>query len=144
MTNYCGKWIKHCGWYPDKKIRLWNRQKGSWGGADPHDRVVMEKNSSTYHIRGDLFHYSYPSIKDNITQINRFSDIAAAAAYKKGKKAHMVTDIILNPPATFIKKYFVKFGILDGFYGFVISVLSAFARFAKYIKLHDLNIHNKP
>jgi glycosyltransferase involved in cell wall biosynthesis len=144
LTSYCGQWIKHCGWYPDKKIRLWHRKKGRWKGVNPHDRLIMENNSVIHHLKGDLLHYSYPSIKDNIAQINRFSDIAATAAYKKGKKAHMITDIILNPPATFMKKYIIQLGILDGFYGFVISVLSAFARFAKYVKLHDLNIQNKP
>ena len=42
-TNYCGKWIRHSGWYPDTKLRLWNRTKGRWGGVNPHDRVTMEE-----------------------------------------------------------------------------------------------------
>ena len=139
LTNYCGKWIRYCGWYPDRKLRLWDRRKGSWGGVNPHDRVMMGRNSSVTHLVGDLFHYSYDSIGDNISQINKFSDIAARAAYEKGRNSNFLLDICLNPPFTFLKKYFIKLGILDGYYGFVISIISAFGKFLKYVKLRELN-----
>jgi glycosyltransferase involved in cell wall biosynthesis len=139
MTNYCGKWIRHCGWYPDKKIRLWDRRKGSWGGVNPHDKVIMEKNSSVKGLSGDLLHYSYYTIRENISQINNFSDIAAQAAYKMGEKANVVLDIVLNPIFTFLKKYFLKLGLLDGYYGLVISINSAYFRFLKYAKLREMN-----
>lgn len=139
LTNYCGKWIGYCGWYPDKKLKLWDRRKGSWGGVNSHDKVIMDKNSSVNHLHGDLLHYSYYTIRQHISQINSFSNIAAQEAYKKGKKSNFVLDILLNPLFTFVKKYFIKLGILDGYYGFVISINSAFGKFLKYIKLRELN-----
>ena len=59
LTNYCGKWIKHCGWYPDQKLRIWNKNKGEWGGVNPHDKVIMQENTSLEYLKGDLLHYSY-------------------------------------------------------------------------------------
>ncbi|UCG80711.1 MAG: glycosyltransferase family 2 protein, partial [Desulfobacterales bacterium] len=139
LTNYCGKWIRHCGWYPDKKVRLWDRRKGSWGGVNPHDKVIMEKDSSIKGLSGDLLHYSYYTIRENISQINNFSEIAAQAAYEMGEKANVVLDIVLNPIFTFLKKYFLKLGFLDGYYGFVVSINSAYFRFLKYAKLQEMN-----
>jgi glycosyltransferase involved in cell wall biosynthesis len=138
LTNYCGKWIRHCGWYPDRKIRLWDRKKGCWGGVNPHDHVVMEKNSRIGHLNGDLLHYSYPTIRDHISQINSFSDIAARAAFEKGRQSNLALDICLNPTLTFFKKYFLKLGLLDGYEGFVISISTAYGKFLKYIKLREL------
>jgi len=142
LTNYCGKWIRHCGWYPDRKIRLWDRRKGCWGGVNPHDKVIMSKNNNIGYLSGNLLHYSYDTLRQNISQINRFSDIAAQTEYEKGRKANLMIDLLLNPPCTFMKKYFQKLGILDGYYGFVISAISAFGRFLKYAKLRELNRKN--
>lgn len=139
LTNYCGKWIRHLGWYPDVKIRLWDRKKGCWGGTNPHDRVIMEENSLVRHLDGDLFHYSYHSIRQQVDQMNSFSDLAAQASYEKGKKANLVKDIFLNPVFTFLKMYLLKRGFLDGYYGLIISVNSSFSKFLKYIKLRELN-----
>ena len=138
-TNYCGKWIQYSGWYPDIKLRLWDRRKGRWGGVNPHDRVMMDKNSRIVHLAGDLQHYSYHTIKDHINQINSFSDIAAQQAFASGRKANLIMDIVLNPFFTFFKKYFLKLGVLDGYPGFMIAVHSAYGKFLKYIKLRELN-----
>ena len=139
MTNFCGKWIKHCGWYPDKKVRLWNRNKGSWGGVNPHDKVVMQENSSIRHLSGDILHYSYYTISENISQINNFSDIAAGSSCEMGEKANVVLDIFLNPIFTFLKKYILQLGFLDGYYGLIVSINSAYFRFLKYAKLREMN-----
>ncbi len=138
LTNYCGKWIRHCGWYPDKKIRLWDRRKGRWGGINPHDHVIMDENSRTDHLAGDLLHYSYTTIRDHVSQINSFSDIAARAAFDNGRQSNLVLDVCLNPALTFLKKYFLKLGILDGYEGFLISTSTAYGKFLKYIKLKEL------
>ena len=138
LTRYCGRWIRHCGWYPDKKIRLWNRRKGRWGGVNPHDHVVMDQGSRIGHLNGDLLHYSYPTIRDHVSQINRFSDIAAAAAFADGRRSNLIMDVCLNPTLTFFKKYVLKLGILDGYEGFVISTSTAYGKFLKYIKLREL------
>jgi len=138
LTRFCGKWIRHCGWYPDVKIRLWNRKKGAWGGTNPHDKVVMEAGSTVTHLNGDLLHYSYYSIRQQVDQINSFSDLAARAAFEKGKKSFFAKDILLNPFFTFLKMYVLQRGFLDGYYGFVISINSGFSKFLKYIKLREL------
>jgi glycosyltransferase involved in cell wall biosynthesis len=137
-TQYCGRWIRHSGWYPDKKIRLWDRRQGHWGGVNPHDHVVMQPGSRLAHLSGDLLHYSYPSIRDHVSQINRFSDIAARAALAAGRQSNLLMDICLNPTLTFFKKYILKLGFLDGYEGFVISISTAYGKFLKYIKLREL------
>ena len=143
LTNYCGRWIQHCGWYPDRKIRMWDRRKGHWGGVNPHDHVVMAKNSRMHHLQGDLLHLSYPTIRGHISQINSFSDIAAREAFESGRQSNLVLDICLNPLLTFFKKYFLKLGVLDGYEGFVISISSAYGKFLKYIKLRELEREQK-
>jgi len=138
LTNYCGKWIRHSGWYPDKKIRLWDRRRGKWGGVNPHDRIVLDHATSTGQLVGDLLHYSYYSLRQHISHVNNFSSIAAEAAYQQDRKANLVSDILCNPFLTFFKKYFLQLGIVDGYYGFVISVVSGFGKFLKYAKLKEL------
>ncbi len=137
-TNYCGRWIRHCGWYPDTRIRLWDRRRGRWGGVNPHDHVDMDPGSRIGHLDGDLLHFSYPTIDDHLAQINRFSGIAARAAFERGRRSRVLFDICLNPMLTFFKKYFLQLGILDGYEGFVISVNTAYGKFAKYTKLRQL------
>jgi glycosyltransferase involved in cell wall biosynthesis len=139
LSTYCGKWIRHSGWYPDTKLRLWDTTKGRWGGVNPHDRVIMDTQSRIYHLDGDLHHHTYHTIKDHIDQINSFSDIAARAAFAEGRNASLVLDIVLNPLLTFFKKYFLKLGILDGNQGFMIAIHTAYGKFLKYIKLRELN-----
>lgn len=138
LTNYCGQWVKYAGWYPDKKLRLWDKRKGKWGGTNPHDKVVMDNDATTGYLKGDLLHYSYYTISQHITQTNLFSDIAAKEAFQKGKKSS-VFQIILNPVFTFIKKYFFQKGFTGGLLGFTICINSAYGKFLKYMKLWELH-----
>lgn len=137
MTNYCGKWIKHSGWYPDRKLRLWDSRKGKWGGVNPHDKFLMEKGSEEQHINGDLLHYSYGSYSEHVIQIDKFSTIQANEMFKK-KKSISILIIIIKPFFKFIRHYFLKLGFLDGFAGFIISINSAYGQFLRYIKLKHL------
>lgn len=136
-TNYCGKWIRYCGWYPDTKLRLWDKRLGKWGGTNPHDKVIMESNKKSLHLKGDLLHYSFYTINQHIRQINLFTDISAQAAYDKGKRSHL-GKIIFKPIFKFFHGYFIKLGMLDGYYGLIICVNSAHAKFLKYTKLYEL------
>ena len=138
LTNYCGKWIRYSGWYPDTKLRLWDKSNGRWGGVNPHDRVMLDEQSRVCHLPGDLYHYSYHSIQDHVDQINSFSEIAARAAYAEGRRANLLLDILMNPLLTFFKKYFLKLGILDGYQGFMIAIHTGYGKFLKYIKLREL------
>jgi glycosyltransferase involved in cell wall biosynthesis len=72
LTNYCGTWIKHCGWYPDTKLRMFDKRKGKWGGTNPHDKFEMYQGSKTGKLKGDILHYSYYTIDDHYKQIEYF------------------------------------------------------------------------
>jgi glycosyltransferase involved in cell wall biosynthesis len=137
LNNYCGHWVRHCGWYPDKKLRLWDSRKGQWAGTNPHDRFEMDKGCQTADLKGDMLHYSFHSIRQHMDQVNLFSDIKARMAFEKGKKAGYLK-ILFKPIFRFLKCYVLKAGFLDGFYGLVISMNSAHGEFLRYVKLKRL------
>ena len=137
ITNYCGKWIRHTSWYPARKLRLWDRSKGRWGGLNPHDKFKLDKGATRKFLKGDLLHYSYYTINEHIAQINSFSTIVANAYFKENRSASYF-NIVLNPVWRLFRDYIIKLGFLDGFYGLVVSVNSSHETFLKYIKLRDL------
>lgn len=138
LTNYCGHWVKYCGWYPDTKLRLVQKDHARWKGVNPHDRLEMLESQETGWLEGDLLHYSYYTKEDHLRQIEYFGDIAARELYQQGGRSNGMK-IILKTVAQFIKSYIVKRGFLDGKTGFVISRLSAFATLRKYVKLKELH-----
>lgn len=137
LTNYCGKWIKHCGWYPDRKLRIWDTRKGAWTGINPHDRYEMQPGSTQKHIVGDILHYSYYTIAEHYKQVEYFTTISAKAYYEKGKRTNIIT-LWLSPVVKFLRDYIFKLGFLDGKYGFIICRISAYATYLKYKKLKQL------
>jgi glycosyltransferase involved in cell wall biosynthesis len=138
LTNYCGSWIRHGGWYPDVKLRLWDSCKGHWTGTNPHDRYELAEGARIEHLQGDLLHYSYYTLNDHLKQVNYFTDIMAKALHARGKRASMVK-LLLSPVAKFFGDYVFRGGFLDGWHGFVIAMISAHATFLKYAKLKELN-----
>lgn len=137
LTNYCGKWVKYCGWYPDTKVRLVNRNFAKWTGVNPHDRLEMINKEATGFLKGDILHYSYYTRQDHLNQIEFFGNIAAKELFAKGIKSSWLK-ISYKVIAQFFKSYFLKLGILDGTTGFTISRLSAYATYVKYHKLLQL------
>jgi heptosyltransferase III len=137
LTNYIGKWVYHCGWYPDRKTRLWDKRKGNWGGINPHDQVIMQPSSSLGYVKGNLLHYSYYSIQQHIAQSDKFSGIMAREYFKKRRKSGWFT-LTVKPLWKFIHSYFIKGGFIDGYYGFVICTISAYSTFLKFLKLKEL------
>jgi len=137
LTNYCGTWIKHCGWYPDRKLRLFDKRKGKWGGTNPHDKFEMQAENTIGRLEGDILHYSYYTIDDHYKQIEYFTTINAKASFDKGKHAP-VWKLCLAPIVKFIKDYFIRLGFLDGQAGWQICRLSAWATYVKYKKLRAL------
>jgi len=133
---YCGKWIKHSGWYPDRKIRLWDRRKGGWSGTDPHDKVVLNKKDVA-HLPGDILHLAYLTVDEHLRQMNKFADVAARAKYQKGEKPVFLIHVILNPCFKFLRKYILQLGFLDGYYGFVFCAVASSLNFFKYLKLYE-------
>lgn len=137
ITNYCGKWIRHGGWYPDMKLRLWNASKGKWTGINPHDRFELQAGSSTNILKGNLLHYSYNSIHQHLEQVNKFTEIAAKADVQRGRKITLC-GMIIKSVWKFKRDYIFKGGFLDGYYGFIIAVISSFAAFIKYAKIRAI------
>lgn len=137
MTNYCGSWIKYGGWYPDKKLRLFEHKLGSWGGSNPHDKFMFNSPQKTEHLKGDLLHYSYYSTDDHINQIDRFTTISAKQLFDRGKKYNIIKHYV-SPTSRFVKDYLLNLGFLDGAAGLKISYLSAKASYIKYYKLKKL------
>lgn len=137
-SNFCGKWIKHGTWYPDVKLRLFNKEKGHWSGTNPHDKVVLNSHTTTKHLTGDILHYTYYTIEEMIAQMNKFTTIQAEAMYKKGQKANWIK-LFINPTIAFINGYIFKAGFLDGKDGFTIAKTVAYQTHLKYAKLKKLN-----
>ncbi|MCS6824168.1 MAG: glycosyltransferase family 2 protein [Cytophagaceae bacterium] len=142
LSYYCGKWIKHSGWYPDKKIRLVNKHYAEWGGDNPHDKLIPRPGTPVKHLNGDILHYTYYTISEHVRQTDYFTNIAANVAYQKGKRSNIFL-ILFSPVHRFIKMYFIKMGFLDGYYGFVVCAIQAFSNFLKYTKLFELQRKNK-
>lgn len=139
LTNYCGKWVHHCGWYPDTKLRLWDSRKGTWGGDNPHDKYeLFDDYKNTQQLKGDILHYSYYTRADHYKQVEYFTTILANAQHKRGKKAPLFV-LFFSPIVKFIKDYFIKLGFLDGYTGFTICRISAYATYLKYQKLRALS-----
>lgn len=137
LTNYCGQWIYHSGWYPDTKTRLFNRKKGVWGGINPHDKFIPSRPEKIGFLNGKLLHYSFYTREEHLQQIEKFSTIGSKALFEKGVKSSSLK-IFLKPLARFIKAFFIHKGFLDGYAGFTISRLSAYSNYLKYKKLKEL------
>ena len=133
-TNFCGKWIKHGTWYPDRKLRLFNKQKGKWGGINPHDTVVIQNNAKTFFLKGDILHYSYYTVEEVLAQQNKFTTIQAKALFRQGKRSNWFK-LFFNPIVAFKSGYFLKLGFLDGADGFFIAWTVAYNTMVKYYKL---------
>lgn len=140
LTSYCGKWIRHCGWYPDRKIRLFNRSKGRWSGVDPHDKYTLDMGAKWSHLKGDILHYSYVEPNELRIQTEKFARIGGEALYKSGQGSKWVK-MFISPIFRFVRAYIFKLGFLDGQAGFIISWYSAKECFLKYDHLRRL-VHN--
>ena len=139
-TYHLGRWIRHGDFYPDWKLRLYRRSCAHWAGRDPHGRVEVDGRVAA--LEGELLHYSYRDLADQVARIQFFSDQAADALVRE-QAVFRLSHLVLRPPARFLRSYFQRRGFLDGLPGFVIAVASAFYVFLKYAKhwertrLHD-------
>jgi hypothetical protein len=136
-TNYCGRFIRHGSWYPDRKLRLFDKRISWWDGVNPHDRIEVQMPSLIKHLKGDILHYSYHTISEHILQNNKFSTLTAEALHRKGRKTS-IFNMIINPWWAFFLSYFLRAGFLDGVDGLVIAVNIAQLSFLKHVKLYRL------
>lgn len=136
LVYYINRWIRHCGWYPARKVRLFRRDKGRWTGENPHDRIELEGRCEN--LNGDIYHLSFDSISEHLQTIDHFTEIAAREKAAKNERAGF-WPIVFRPPVTFIKMYFLKLGFLDGLPGFILSILSTYHVFCKYVKISEMS-----
>ncbi|MCW5924863.1 MAG: glycosyltransferase family 2 protein [Saprospiraceae bacterium] len=137
LTNYCGQWIHHSGWYPDRKLRLFDKRKARWGDNAVHEKVEMSHGSRVGHLTGDLLHYSYYDKQEHIERVRRYADLAARALHAQGRRASWF-QVLLSPLAKFLRNYFLKLGFLDGRAGWTICKIAALETYLKYRTLMRL------
>ena len=143
LTRVGDKWIKHSGWYPDTKLRLFNRKKGEWTGLNPHDEYKYFEDSKLVLLKGDLLHHSFYDFDELEKQSDNFARLGAKAYYEKGKKAPFLK-VIFNPALRFGRDYFFNGGVIHGKTGLKISINNAKSTFKKYKYLRELYIdHSK-
>lgn len=135
-TWHLGRWIRHGDFFPDWQLRLFRREGARWEGIDPHGRVVVP--GSVAQLGGELLHWSYRDLADQIERIQDFSRVQARALRAAGRRARW-SDLVLRPPARFLRAYVAKGGCCDGVPGLVIAAATAFHVFLKYAKLWELD-----
>lgn len=135
LTYHMGKFIRHSGWYPQYRYRIFKKGKAVWIGENPHDYISIQGKGSK--ILGDIIHYSFRDLSHQVNTINQFSSIVAFTRQKKGKRFSLFRTIY-KPLSKFVETYFFKFGFLDGFPGWVIAVSSAYSTFLKDAKQYEL------
>lgn len=136
LNNYCGKWIHHSGFYPDKKIRIWNRNIGKWEGLI-HEVIKFDRKVKEQHLKGDLLHFSYSKPEDFEKQLFKFAEMRALHYFEKGKKNASLLSII-SPIYYFIQHYIIRLGFLDGKEGLTMCMVGAKATRHKYRKLKEI------
>lgn len=144
LTNYCGTWVRHGGWYPDRKLRLYDRRLGRWEGMLLHERYELAPGQTSAALAGDLLHYSYDSVEQHVSQLNRFTSIAAAELVLKGRRRVTLFHLLLKPLWKFVHGYFFRLGLLDGFAGLCIAGISAWGVFLKFAKLRTMPVPSPP
>jgi len=131
-----GRWIKHGGWYPQYKVRLFRRQVSRIVGNPAHP--AAEVDGTIVKLRGDILHYSYPGgIVELAQRSARFADLMAQERHERGKRFRLL-NLLFKPSFEFFKKYFLQLGLLDGMPGFAIAVGSAYYRFVREVRLWEL------
>ncbi len=135
QVYYLGKWIRHSGWYPDRKLRLFRKEKARWEGEYVHERLVIE--GKIQKLSGSIHHFTYRNISEHLDRINKFSELGAQKLYAKGKKCRW-HHLVFMPFFRFVKSFFWRAGFLDGYPGFVVSVLNGYSIFLRYAKLREI------
>ena len=137
LVPYLGRWIRHGDWYPDTKLRLFKKAYGECGGKEPHDRIYV--TGEVRRLKGELFHYTYIDIEDQLATINRFSTISARTHDEEGRSITFL-GLVFRPLYRFLRGYFGKRGFLDGIPGLIVAMNVAFGTFSKYAKLWELQV----
>jgi len=137
---YLGRWIKHCGWYPDYTMRLFRKSKARWVGGLIHESCLVE--GKVGYLRSPLLHFTYRNISEHLSRSNLYTELSAWEKFRQGERASILK-MFFFPIAAFIKTYFIRLGFLEGVAGLIISVISAAYVFLKYAKLWEMGRREK-
>ena len=135
LTYFGGRWVRHCGWYPDARVRLWQRGTAHWEGS-VHEQLLFEAPVRTLRLKGDLLHYSYYSLSELAERQPKYYRLAAEEAYAQGRRAGAGA-VVLKPAWTFLRDYLLRGGFLDGTTGYVVCRMNAHYTFMKYATLRE-------
>jgi hypothetical protein len=138
MAQYLGRWILHSGWYPDRKVRLYDRRKARWVGDYVHESVQVD--GSIGHLECNLLHYTCDSMSEHLSRIDHYTTLAAEEIVSRDRRVRW-TDLVLDPLWTFVRTYFFQAGFLDGTEGLTIAFMAAFYNFVKYAKARNMTPH---
>lgn len=136
LMNYCGKWIRHCGWYPDRKPRIFEKNSSHWQGNGVHETLFIPSTAKRQLLEGDLLHYSYYTIEEHLQRSEKYAQLSAEIAFEKGKKSNALM-MHLRTGWRFIRDYVFKLGFLDGHLGYEICRINARTIYLKYKYLSD-------
>jgi len=135
VTFHLGRWIRTTDFYPDYQTRLYDRRFARWRGRYVHESVNVDGSSGQ--LRHDLEHYSFSDLRDQIARINQYSTLSAKQMYEGGRRTGPM-EILLHPPAAFLRNYLLRRGFLDGTAGLTISLMNAWSVGLKFMKLWEL------
>src|SRR5437868_9986322 len=136
LAQYLGRWILHCGWYPDRKVRLYHRAKAKWVGDFVHESV--EVNGRVGHLESNLLHFTCDSLSEHLRTMDRYTTLAAEELVSYKQKIQL-RHKILDAAWSFTKTYFVQRGFLDGLEGLTIAYMAALYTFLKYAKARNMS-----
>jgi glycosyltransferase involved in cell wall biosynthesis len=138
LTNFCGQWIYHCGWRPDRVVRLFKKNSARFSDDKVHERVMALQSQSVGQLKYSLLHYSYPSANDYWRKLQMYSQAWAQQKFEQGKTTSMVRAVSSGMVA-FVKSYVFRLGFLDGAMGLAVCIMQAQAAYGKYFTLYCLN-----
>ena len=139
-TWHMGRWIRHCGWWPGHKLRLFRRSKGRFGDNDPHDKVILD--GKTRRLVNPIEHFTYRDLAHQAATVNSFSTTAAKLRAARGRRDGVLA-MIFKPPWRFFWQYVLRGGFLDGARGFIICVMSAYSVFLRSAKGWEMRRRDK-
>ena len=135
VTYHLGRWVRTTDFYPDYQTRLYDRRKARWRGRHVHESVTVDGQSGQ--LTTELEHYSYRDLSDHLDRINAYSTLAAQQMHESGRRAHAL-DLLVHPPAAFLRNYVLRRGFMDGTAGLTLSIVNAYSVFLKFAKLWEL------
>jgi len=135
---YMGKFIKHCGWYPDYVTRLAQRNDCFFSEDIVHERLILSNGNEGF-CKFNIEHFPYKNINHHIEKINKYSDLSAIKMFDNNQEVSWLK-ILITPFFGFFRAFFLRLGFLDGWQGLVVSISTGFIGFLKYLKLKEMNL----